>query len=56
MKLSHGPYRATQDTQVKVECSDKKWSTGEGNGYAYTPIKVAKIRKTIPNVGKNRGH
>ena len=26
------PYRATQDRQVMVESSDKKWSTGKGNG------------------------
>ena len=26
------PYRATQDTRVIVESSDKTWSTGEGNG------------------------
>ena len=26
------PCRATQDRQVLVEISDKKWSTGEGNG------------------------
>ena len=26
------PYRATQDSQVMVESSDKMWSTGEGNG------------------------
>ena len=26
------PYRATQDTRVKKESSDKTWSTGEGNG------------------------
>ena len=26
------PYRATQDSQVMVENSDKIWSTGEGNG------------------------
>ena len=26
------PCRATQDRQVMVESSDKKWSTGEGNG------------------------
>ena len=26
------PCRATQDGQVTVENSDKKWSTGEGNG------------------------
>ena len=25
------PCRATQDRQVKVESSDKTWSTGEGN-------------------------
>jgi len=24
--------RATQDRQVMMECSDKMWSTGEGNG------------------------
>ena len=26
------PCRATQDRRVMVESSDKKWSTGEGNG------------------------
>ena len=26
------PCRATQDKRVMVECSDKMWSTGEGNG------------------------
>ena len=26
------PCRATQDGWVMVESSDKKWSTGEGNG------------------------
>ena len=26
------PRRATQDGQVMVESSDKRWSTGEGNG------------------------
>ena len=26
------PWRATQDRQVMVECFDKMWSTGEGNG------------------------
>ena len=26
------PCRATQDRQVMVESSEKKWSTGEGNG------------------------
>ena len=26
------PYGATQDGQVMVERSDRKWSTGEGNG------------------------
>ena len=25
-------FRATQDRGVVVECSDKPWSTGEGNG------------------------
>ena len=25
------PCRATQDKQVMVDCSDKMWSTGEGN-------------------------
>ena len=25
------PCRATQDRQVMVKCSDKMWSTGEGN-------------------------
>ena len=26
------PHKATQDTQVIMESSDKMWSTGEGNG------------------------
>ena len=26
------PCKATKDVQVKVESSDKTWSTGEGNG------------------------
>ena len=26
------PCRATQDRRVMVECSDKMWCTGEGNG------------------------
>ena len=26
------PWGATQDGWVMVECSDKMWSTGEGNG------------------------
>ena len=32
MKLWAMPCRATQDGWVMVECSDKMWSTGEGNG------------------------
>ena len=32
MKLWTMPCRATQDRQIMVECSDKMWSTGEGNG------------------------
>ena len=31
MKLSHA-HGATQDRRVKVERSDRMWSTGEGNG------------------------
>ena len=31
MKLSHA-HGATQDGQVMVERSDRRWSTGEGNG------------------------
>ena len=34
MKLSHA-HGATQDRQVMVERSDRKWSTGEGNGKAF---------------------
>ena len=26
------PFRATQDRWVTMDSSDKKWSTGEGNG------------------------
>ena len=32
VKLGAMPCRATQDGWVMVECSDKTWSTGEGNG------------------------
>ena len=32
MKLGAMQCRATQDEQVMEECSDKTWSTGEGNG------------------------
>ena len=33
MKLSHAmPCGVTQDGRVKVEKSDRMWSTGEGNG------------------------
>ena len=32
MKLKDMPCRATQDSQVMVESSDKTWSTGGGNG------------------------
>jgi len=32
MKLGVMLCRATQDRWVMVECSDKTWSTGEGNG------------------------
>ena len=32
MKLWAMPYWATQDRGVMVECSDKTWSTREGNG------------------------
>ena len=32
MKLWAMTWRATQDTRVMVDSSDKTWSTGEGNG------------------------
>ena len=32
MKLRAMPCRAIQDGRVKVESSDRMWSTGEGNG------------------------
>ena len=32
MKLCAMPCRATQDVWGMLECSDKLWSTGEGNG------------------------
>ena len=32
MKLGVMPCRVTQDKWVMMECSDKTWSTGEGNG------------------------
>ena len=54
MKLWPMAYRATQDGQAVVECSDKTWSTGEGDGkllciFAFrtpwTPWKDKKIRQ-----------
>ena len=54
VKLWAMPYRATQDRWVMVECSDKTWSTGEGDGkllciFAFrtpwTPWKGKKIRQ-----------
>ena len=50
MKLSHAP-GATQDGRVMVERSDRRWSTGEGNGkplqYSYheNPINSMKRQK-----------
>ena len=38
IKLWAMPCRATQDRRVMVESSDKKWSTGEGNGKTISVI------------------
>ena len=44
--------RATQDKQVKiVESSDKKWSTGEGNG---KPLQYSCLENPMNSVKKQK--
>ena len=46
------PGRATQDRQVMVGNSDKKWSTGEGNG---KPLQYSCLEKPM-NVMKRQNN
>ena len=41
------PCRATQDTWVMVESSDKKWSPGEGNG---KPLQYSCLENLMNNM------
>ena len=47
MKLWAMPCRATQDTWVMVESSDKKWSPGEGNG---KPLQYSCLENLMNNM------
>ena len=49
MKLSHA--RGTQDGQVMVERSDRKWSTGEGNG---KPLQYSCLENPMNSVKRQR--
>ena len=45
------PCRATQDRQVKVESSDKTWSTEEGNG---KPLQYSCIENPINSMKRQK--
>ena len=44
-------YRATKDGQVMVESSDKRWSTGEGNG---KPLQYSCLENTMDSMKRQR--
>ena len=46
------PCRATQDGQVTVENSDKKWSTGEGNG---KPLQYSCFENPMYSMKRQKG-
>ena len=50
MKLSHA-CGATQDGWVMVERSDRKWSTGEGNG---KPLQYSCLEKPMDSVKRQK--
>ena len=43
--------RATQDGQVTVECSDKTWSTGEGNG---KPLQCSSLENPMKSMKREK--
>ena len=45
------PCRATQDRQVKVESSDKTWSTEEGNG---KPLQYSCLENPINSMKRQK--
>ena len=45
------PCGATQDRQVKVERSDRMWSTGEGNG---KPLQYSCLENTINSMKRQK--
>ena len=45
------PCRATQDGHVMVECSDKTWSTGEGNG---KPLQSSYLKNPMNNMKRQK--
>ena len=50
MKPSHA-CRATQDSQVMVERSDRMWSTGEGNG---KPLQNSFLEKSMNSMKRQK--
>ena len=51
VKLWAMPCRATQDGHVMVECSDKTWSTGEGNG---KPLQSSYLKNPMNNMKRQK--
>ena len=45
------PYMATQDGRVMVECSDKTWSTGEGNG---KPLQYLCLENPVKSMNREK--
>ena len=45
-------YRATKDGQVMVESSDKRWSTGEGNG---KPLQYSCLENPMNSMKRQKG-
>ena len=44
-------WRATQDTQVMVDSSDKTWSTGEGNG---KPLQYPSLENPMNSIKRQK--
>ena len=51
VKLRAMSCRATQDGQITVENSDKKWSTGEGNG---KPLQYSCLEKPMNSMQRQK--
>ena len=45
------PCKATQDGQVMVKCSDRMWSTGEGNG---KPPQYSRLENPMNNMKRQK--